>query len=235
MLRYSHIHMREKSMQDETCNMEAVNKLIGDGCGKQLAVEYTMFLDNLKDLDDWCKEHDKSGFFAYFQDASISAFYRYADAKAKTWSDEDDKTIIKWMNYASYASPFLMPVGTVVLSMLENHVDVIASNKVYLFAACAIGTVILSLLSAGRIMLCKRKEEDAKRNYYETWVRHSLCNSRLQLALSEFLVSKRTDADYEKFVDSTFAVLNQNLDQFAVNMCPRGAAPRPGKAHDKKR
>ena len=74
----------------------------------------------------------------------------------------------------------------------------------------------------------REKAIEEKRNYYETWVRHTLCHSRLTIALSKFVVSRRLRADYEELVNSTFAILDQNLDQFALNMNDNGLAERSG-------
>ena len=77
-----------------------------------------------------------------------------------------------------------------------------------------------------------KKEEEAqkkKRNYYETWSRHSLCLNRLCLALNKFAVSDRLAADFNELQKDTFEILEQNLDQFAMNLSSKGLAVRAKK------
>lgn len=225
-MHYSYEHMHKKSIQKADFDVEEIKTLIQDGFQKQDIIEYSTLLEDLKKLDEWCQQNDKKEFFQYFQDASIGAYYRFAQTKDKVWSNEKNLALIKQLSSLSYASPIIMPVVAAITTALEQGTIVLPENTPYLFIAGVIGTVMLVLTSVVRIAVCKHKENESKRNYYETWARHSLCNSRLRLAMSEFLVSEQTDSDYQKFVSSTFAVLEQNLDQFAVNMCPKGMASR---------
>lgn len=224
-MHYSYEYMRKKSIQEESYDADKITELIKDGAEKHELVEYTAFLENMETLSKWCEENQKTEFFKYFQDAAIGAFYRFASTKAKVWSKEKDQKLIRRLRAVSYASPVIMPVVSVAVTWLTQADIVMPENQVYIFGAGAIATVILLLVCVGRIKMCEHDEEERKHNYYETWVRHSMCNSRLQLALNVFLLSERTNQDYEKFVSDTFAVLGQNIDQFAVNMCPRGVAP----------
>jgi hypothetical protein len=64
------------------------------------------------------------------------------------------------------------------------------------------------------------------KNDKETWVRHSTCYERLNLALSQFALSKQEESDFQRLMDTTFSILEQNLDQFALNLSSRGVAKR---------
>lgn len=224
-MHYSYEYMRKNSIQEEKYDVEKIKALIKDGFDKHSLVEYTAFLENMEELSKWCEANQKTAFFQYFQDAAIGAYYRFARTKEKAWSNKEDQKLIHRLRTVSYASPVIMPVVSTAVTWLTQGGFVMPENQVYLFGAGAIATVILLLVCIGRIKMCEHDEEERKHNYYETWVRHSMCNSRLQLALNVFLLSERTDTDYEKFIKDTFAILDRNIDQFAVNMCPRGVAP----------
>lgn len=268
-MHYHYEDMDAASMKDDAVDMEAVAARIKDTDQKQDAVEYTVMMDNLKMLDNWCKEHKKEAFFEYFQDAMIGAYFRYRRAKAKAWppkkekpsddtkeesGEEKAKPQKKWdINWKELLFDAIPTIGIpTIFSIVTAAVSFVNSTELDLndyLQAFAVGAVVgipLAIISTlKRVNEQKQRREETKanverelekkHNYYETWVRHTLCHSRLQIALSKFIVSERTDNDYNELVGGTFQILEQNLDQFAINTCPRGMAFRPGKTVNEKR
>ena len=230
--------------------MEEVDKLVKEGSGKFNEIEFAGMMENLKVLDAWCRQNNKEGFFRYFEDAMIGAYYRYRSTKDKVWpaaphkkngkkkkrSNSDGWRILK--------ETFLDMIPTVSISSVITAVTVISSlwspegvdwsayrSALILCVVIGIpGTMILNFIKRANDRKIKLEQD---RKYYETWVRHSLCNSRLSLALGKFVVSSRMEADFQELVDSTFAILEQNLDQFAVNTSPNGMAAREGNNEQK--
>lgn len=211
---------------------------------KQEMVEFNTMLENLKMLDDWCKNNEKTEFFRYFQDAVIGAHCRALHYKKKVWSAKNETKKAeceskknwweKLFEGATSGAPILLPVVTAIM----DHVDIVEIDMIQFLVAVAVGAGISVPLGIFKRSRQEKEEaaersrrateaEEAKHKYDETWIRHTLCDARLRLALSKFAAQEHpTIEDYNELVKSTFAILEQNLDQFAVNMCPKGMAFR---------
>ena len=196
---------------------------ISDQSEKEVAqAEFDTLKNNLSALKVWCSMNQKKTFWDFFEEQMYSAHYRFLKAKQKAWSKKRE-----WAKHL--CSGVLCGAAALGAQAVPNFVkswfagtskvvDVFFQNSNWpLWIVIALGCVLAMYIY---------KENDKKRNYHETWTRHTLCDSRLQLVMSEFLMSAMDDDAYQKLVDNTFAVLHQNLDQFAVNMCPNGMAPR---------
>lgn len=230
-MHYSYEHMREKSKPKEEYGNAEIDALIEDGFGKQDLVEYSSLLEDLEELQKWCKLNNKNEFFQYFQDAVIGAYYRYKRTKKKNWSKKEE--LIK--SICSALTPVFSAVAlTVITAIIEQWVSgdttvlesLLSGSITAMLAKWPLLIAPISAILACWLTLHVRNEGHKKRNYHETWVRHSTCHSRLRLAMSAFLISDRKDADYQKFVNDTFAVLEQNIDQYGLNLFPKGIAPR---------
>ena len=93
-------------------------------------------------------------------------------------------------------------------------------------AAAGASWFVLALAAlAATLAACYNKWHNMK-NDKETWVRHSGCYNRLNLILQKFAFSARDNAAYDLLVKETFAVLEQNLDQFVLNLSTNGLAER---------
>lgn len=227
-MHYSYEHMRKNSIRDQKVAEEALNQLVEEGNKMQSTVEYCAMLNGLEQLSGWCGKKGKMDFFTYFQDALISAFCSYIRSKDKNWSKKRDMIALLCKGCLAAVAAIGTPVLIAVVSGLLMGELTLPENKTYL----VIGGIVSGVLLVIALAMFIYHEKYKKANYEETWVRHSLRHARLQLVMNEFLVSDRTEKDYQKLVDNTFSVLGQNLDQFAVNMCPKGVASR-GKKSDK--
>lgn len=206
----------------------------------QEMVETLAMLENLKVLEQWCAANKEESFFQYFQDSVIGARSRTLHYKEKVWAAKEDykqaegankKSFCDWLvDVITAGAPVIVPGLAVGL----NYVKIVEIDMMQFLAAVAVGAVfsvpvgIIKKRNANRDEAERaRRAEEAKHKYDETWVRHSLCDSRLRLALSKFATTQQpAKADFDRLVESTFEILEQNLDQFALNMCPNGMAPR---------
>lgn len=209
----------------------------------QEMVENLAMLENLKVLEQWCAANKEEAFFQYFQDAVIGARSRAVHYKEKVWAAKEDykqaKDANKKFSWGMVAdaiavgAPVIVPVFVAVLNNVEI-VEKVKIDMMQFLAAVVVGAVfsvpvgIIKRRNAKRDEAeCARRAEEEKHKYDETWVRHSLCDSRLRLALSKFAAIQKPDKDdFDRLVKSTFEILEQNLDQFALNLCPNGMAPR---------
>lgn len=223
---YSYEHMRDKSYSERKFDKEAVDSLTEDGFKKQDIVEYDTMLEGLEELSNWCGQNNKADFFAYFQDALIGSFYRFRRTKKKAWPKKRQIIVDICKAVVPVLSAAILTFATTFAANVISGDAVLPETRLEWLVCGTVGVVVGIIW----IIMHLYKENDQKREYTETWVRHSLCNSRLQLAMNKFLVSDRTMEDYEKFANSTFAILEQNLEQFAVNMCPKGVASRSSKS-----
>lgn len=231
------MHYKEMPEEYDKAALEAWMK---QQFNQQEMVEYYTMLENLKVLDKWCKDNQKTEFFKYFQDAVIGAYCRALHYKKKAWSapnnskkveaEDEKKRWVGLFDAVIAGAPIILPVFTAIM----DHVDIIEIDMIQFLVAVAVGAGISVPLGIFKKRKQEKekaaravKEEEAKHKYDETWIRHTLCDARLRLALSKFASSNNpTKEDYEALVQSTFAILEQNLNQFAVNMCPNGMALR---------
>lgn len=148
-------------------------------------------------------------FYNFFRGAIRDEYNRYKSHKTTAWSFVKN---IPWM-IGSATLP--------VLSALASHFAVQGEN-----ATLEISWLIAGLIAATWIVIKIYTDRIKNKNAKETWVRHSVCFHRLQLELSRFLLSERSERDYHVFYETSFAILNQNLDQFALNLSSQGLAER---------
>lgn len=224
---------------------------IKENMEKHEQLEYSVMLENLKTLDDWCKKHGKTEFFAFFQDSILGAYYRFVHAKRQTWDDEGSdnsgesecgkkQVPINTTAIISSAGAVVLTVITLLLGAeILDKTAVISAICLYGFLAIDLSVIdAIAKRDEKRAQAAReaqeraKKEEEAqkkKRNYYETWSRHSLCLNRLSIALNKFAVSNRLAADFNELQKDTFEILEQNLDQFAMNVSSKGLAVRAKK------
>lgn len=183
------------------------------GFKMQEKVEASTLMEDMDAFERWCTEkHIKSAdtFFVFFQDAILSAYCRYVVVKKEAWSSKRNNIML-------ICSALLPVLSGAILQWISSQ----TSSSVGIT-----GLLIGIALGIVWLVLYLYYESNKKRAYYETWVRHSICYARLHLALSTFLVSPRSDKEFETFVSSVFAILDQNLDQFALNLSAHGMASR---------
>lgn len=211
------------------------------------ATDISILVDSMSELESWCNAESIEGvtspketrqkFFHYFQDSIIGAYYRYRTNKRKAWSMGKN-----WIGLICAAiTPLLSPIlifwlteggGLPIVSFSELATGDNLSADIAGTLADGIGT----LLSTSNVLVCIfiaacvgikiYLDWDKAKNSKETWVRHSTCFGRLNLVLSRFILSERKERDYQELVRNTFAVLDQNLDQFTLNMSSSGLAER---------
>lgn len=155
-------------------------------------------------------DEQKILFYHFFREAIISAKERYEISKKKAWSP------IK--NFFVDCCTALIPIVSGLLLFWFSEDNALTTGTV---------SLIVGILFAVAWFLMRRYQEAQKRrSYSETWVRHSVCYGRLHLTLQRYVISKHTEDDYVRLVDDTFAILEQNYDQFAANLSTNGVAPR---------
>lgn len=198
-----------------TQSMENVDQIIAKlDKNKPDVADMLAMSNNLETLKNWCTNSEaddrKKEFYSFFENAIVGSFCRYRKSKTSTWS------IMKnWLKVLGIA---VLPVlSSQVIMWLDVEKQTIFGNSIP--AAAAILVVFCSI----QMYLEWAKNKNDK----ETWVRHSACYERLNLALSKFVLSKKEDGDFQNLMNDTFAILEQNLDQFALNLSSNGAAERP--------
>jgi len=149
-------------------------------------------------------------FFVFFQDAVLGAYDRFQSSKSKAWSKSRNLILL-------FCSAVLPVLAAYVLQLVSNGEDLLASTGV-VGLSVVIAVWLFSQIYSGW------QEFNA---YRETWVRHSACYGRLRLALSRFLLSPRSSEDYNAFIRGTFCILEQNYEQFVLNLSKKGAVARP--------
>ena len=236
-MHYSYKEMLEESILLRNLDTATTLALVEKEFTKQEIVEYNAMLENLKTLDEWCTQNNEAAFFTYFQDAVISAYCRYIHYKKKNWGAAPQWSKMNAKEKKKHVRDIvfsLIPAGTTfgfpaVTGFAERFLNAGENNVMHIIAAAAFGVIIAVPIEIVRQKGLDQEMLEKKHKYDETWVRHSLCDSRLRLALSQFVTSGQTRGDYEELRKSSFAILEQNLDQFAVNLCPNGMASRTKK------
>lgn len=161
------------------------------------------------DLPQLPSAEKRTTFYNFFSSAIRDVYNKYESHKTTTWSFVRN---IPWM---------LCTAVLPVFSALAAHMLVEEGTS-----ATEISWLTAGLIAAAWIVVKIYSERVQSKNAKETWVRHSVCFHRLHLELSRFLLSERGEKDYRIFYNSTFAILHQNLDQFALNLSPQGFAER---------
>lgn len=170
--------------------------------------------NNLETLKNCCTNNEaddrKKEFYAFFENAIVGSFCRYRKSKTATWSIKKN-----WLKVLGIA---VVPVLSSLLVLLLDK-----ANQTIIGDSVPAAAAILVAFCSIQMYLEWAKNKNDK----ETWVRHSACYERLNLALSKFVLSEKKDDDFQYLMNDTFAILEQNLDQFALNLSANGAAERP--------
>ncbi len=184
---------------------------------RQDKVDYAMMRKNLEDLHKQAGNDSKKKEFAdFFENVLVGAFCRYRTSKKKAWG--------KWHNVALLLATACVPlISTCLVAWLESGEGYLAGVSTIAISA----VLTLGVLSVAYIEWSKKKNDE------ETWVRHSVCYGRLNLLLQRYMFSEDKEQAYPLFVESTFAILDQNLDQFALNLSTNGLAERQGLKSEK--
>jgi hypothetical protein len=174
-----------------------------------------MMRENLDTLKTWCLTHhtetdnQRKQFYDFFENTIVGAFCRYRKSKTSTWSIKKN-----WLQVLGIA---VLPILSALVMLLLNKANqTIIGDSVPVAFSLVIGFCLLQMYL----------EWAKNKNDKETWVRHSTCYERLNLALSQFALSKQEESDFQRLMDTTFSILEQNLDQFALNLSSRGVAKR---------
>ena len=197
-----------KSMTEVDQRIAALDKNMPD------VADMMAMRNNLATLKNWCTngqtDNRRKEFYAFFENAIVGSFCRYRKSKTATWSVKKN-----WLKVLGIA---VVPVlSSLLVLLLDKANQTIIGNSVPAAAA------ILIVFSAIQMYLEWAKNKNDK----ETWVRHSACYERLNLALSRFVLSNKKNDDFQYLMNDTFAILEQNLDQFTLNLSSNGASERP--------
>lgn len=198
-----------------TQSMENVDQIIAKlDKNKPDVADMLAMCNNLETLKNWCTNSEaddrKKEFYSFFENAIVGSFCRYRKSKTATWSIKKN-----WLKVLGIAVvPVLSSLLVLVLDKANQTIigDSVPAAAAILVAFCSIQMYL---------------EWAKNKNDKETWVRHSACYERLNLALSKFVLSEKKDDDFQYLMNDTFAILEQNLDQFALNLSANGAAERP--------
>ncbi len=208
------------------------------------------------DDEDFKPEYNKHTFIEMFVYSLMEAYSNYQRCKGKAWDDKQTDTPLAKSSIKKNRSNFFKEIwsflkqggffllGTALVAvviMLQGEYepsDLVTVIFIPLFGLCfdtwrkdaERKEAILSKQEKDKADKLARAEK--KRNYFETWVRHSSRYNRLELAMRKFNVSQKTEEDFNQFVEKTFSILERNLDQFEQNMSGNGLVPAPdaGKA-----
>lgn len=178
---------------------------------RQDYIDCEMMLTNLKILKLFADSDEKRVEFAkFFESALVGSFKRYRSSKKKTWGMTQNALLL-------LAAPVIPALSGALVALFSSDEGVLVGAPLPVIMAAAVIGVMATSYTKWHEM----------KNDKETWVRHSVCYNRLNLLLQQFILSKRSDVDYDSFVQNTFSILDQNLDQFALNMSGNGLAERP--------
>lgn len=175
---------------------------------RMFSLDISLFDNNINEFEGWCSQKGQQAFFVFFRDATHGELCRYLSSKGEAWSWKS--TII---SVVAAGAPLFFGSAAAFLNITADF-------------SVLLPTAILSLASGVVAFLYVYSELRKKRDYYETWVRHSACFYRLSLELSRFILSPRSDEDFDTLKEKTFAILSQNLDQFTLNLSGNGLAEK---------
>lgn len=184
-------------------------------CKKIESDEKINLLQELADLHMWCQKNDtneavRTKLYDHFEEAIIGAYCRYKTTKAKAWAP--------WKNIIADCVTALVPI--------TSGLCLFWFSKDNNWSVGNVGLIIGITLAAIWFLLVCFQTTQKRTAYRETWVRHSSCYGRLQLAMRKFLTSNREDSDYSVFVKDIFSILEQNYDQFTANLSTNGVVAR---------
>ena len=189
--------------------MKSIFKNENNKLGRQDKIDCAMMLANLEVLRNSVGQDDKKKKFAdFFESALVGAFLRYRRSKKQTWGFAQNVAVF-------VAGLIFTACSTYLASWLSGEGAAAGASRF------ALALAILAATLAGGYTKWHNMKNDK-----ETWVRHSGCYNRLNLILQKFAFSARDDAAYDLLVKETFAVLEQNLDQFVLNLSTNGLAER---------
>lgn len=181
--------------------------------GRQDYCDCEMMMNNLVKLELFASRDEKKKAFAeFFESALVGSFLRYRSSKKKTWGRGQNVLLV-------IAAPTVSALYGVGIALLSAEDSVLAGAPLPI----VMGAAVVGVLAAGYTRWHGMK------NDRETWVRHSVCYNRLNLLLQRFILSAQSEEDYNALVRDAFGILEQNLDQFTLNMSANGLAQRAGK------
>lgn len=171
----------------------------------------------LRSLQSWCSQvssecsdflYNPKEFYEFFCTELHAAEEAYRRNKKHAWDKK---------SYVLYSVGYILASGgsAVVTQLILDQISNAPSKT-------AIG-IAGGVLIAGAIMSSIKSWRD-KRNYDETWARHSARYYRLRLILNQFLLSQKTSKEFNLFAQKMFAILERNLDQFELNISSKGLA-----------
>lgn len=179
---------------------------------RMFSLDISLFDNNMNEFEGWCLQKGQQTFFGFYRNAARGELCRYLAAKGEAWSWKS--TIFPAA--CAGAPAFLGSVLPLLIKTPERPV----------LLRTTVLSIILSIVVAAVAFSYVYSELRKKRNYYETWVRHSACFYRLSLELNRFILSPRSDEDFDILKEKTFAILSQNLDQFTLNLSGNGLAKK---------
>lgn len=187
--------------------------------------ECERFKNELSDLWKWkeelhklqCIKKEIEPFLDFFIAAISNEYYHYTSSKKKAWSIVRNILCFVCITFFPVFAAVALSLITFILGFITGEQQEIPS------VICVLGglAVLLAVILAGVYPKWLSLKSDR-----ETWVRHSASYHRLRLAMNQFLISPRGQEDFCRFKRQTFAIMEQNLDQFVLNMSGRGMAAR---------
>lgn len=171
----------------------------------------------LYSLQNWCNQvspecsdylYNPKEFCEFFCAELHASEEAYRRNKRQAWDKK---------SYVLYSVGYILAAGgsAIVTQLILDKI----SNAPSKTAMGIAGGVLI----VGAIMSSIKSWRD-KRDYDETWARHSARYHRLRLILNQFLLSKKTVKEFNIFSQKTFAILERNLDQFELNISSKGLA-----------
>lgn len=215
--------LEELLKYEELGSLEASSKfdkaISNDGKKRQELEDFSTLVKHMKAFKSWCSQEvvsqdfpstsERLAFYNYFESVIISAFWRYRKHKTTAWSFKKNLPFM-------LASAFLPALAAQALNALEQITSATAGS------VNLISGGIIAFWFGFKVFTDWAKNKNAK----ETWVRHSVCFGRLNLALTRFVLSDRKKEAFQRFINDTDNILEQNLDQFALNLSANGLAKR---------
>lgn len=176
---------------------------------RALDEQWCLLQRQLSELEQWCRRNGKASFFTFFDTTIRASYDRYRKSRRSAWS------VMK--HVASWIFEAVIPAISAGIIYYLSCYSESPSVKSILFVC----SFVLAWISIRSFL-----EWIKKKNAMETWARHSACFQHLHNTLGVFLFSERKEADYKQFVANVFAALEQNIDQFTLNMSSNGLAER---------
>lgn len=156
-------------------------------------------------------------FLDFFVAAISNEYYHYTSSKKKAWSIVRNILCFLCITFFPAFTTVALSLITFILGFISGEQQEMPS------VVCVLGGIaaFLAVILAGVYPKWLSLKSDR-----ETWVRHSASYHRLRLAMNQFLISPRGQEDFCQLKRQTFAIMEQNLDQFVLNLSGKGMASR---------